>query len=138
MISHSLDHIKQEVEALAQKIKAPFNLLPTYGYSRDFAYPHIEEDNYGLMHYVIVERGEELSRRSTDKLNDLLYWIFADVTFSMALTYELEHRIEEKDTRRLRFEKQEALLGMLNATWQQKEQKRHLEILKDHPFVDGE
>jgi len=30
--------------------------LPTYGYSRDGAYPHIEVDDVGFILFVIVEK----------------------------------------------------------------------------------
>lgn len=132
----TLEDIKKKVEELALKINAPTDLLPTYGYSKDFAYPHVEIDNHRILHYVIVERGQELRRRSTDKLDDLLYWIFTDVTFSMASSFELNNRIEDKDCRRIIFEKQEQLLGFLNEIWGQKENEEHQCILKNYPFDD--
>lgn len=132
----SIDDIKKKVDELATKINAPTDLLPTYGYSKDFAYPHIEVDNVGLLHYVIVERGQELERKITDKPDDLLYWIFASVTFSMACDYELNNRIEDKDCRRIIFEKQEELLGILSDTWRQKEHTEHQVILRNYRFDD--
>jgi Immunity protein 63 len=132
----TLDDIKKKVEELAVKINAPTDLLPTYGYTKDFAYPHIEVDKVGFLHYVIVERGQELDRRTTEKFDDLLYWIFANVTFSMACDYELKNRIEDKDCRRIMFDKQEELLGLLNNNWKQKEKAEHQSILNNHPFDD--
>ena len=132
----TLDDIKKKVEELAVKINAPTDLLPTYGYTKDFAYPHIEVDKFGLLHYVIVERGQELERRTTEKLDNLLYWIFTNVTFSMACDYELKNRIEDKDCRRIIFDKQEELLGLLSNNWKQKEKAEHQSILKNHPFDD--
>lgn len=136
MTTLSLDEIKKKVNELALKINAPTDLLPTYGQSRDFAYPHIEVDNVGLLHYVIVERGQELSRKTTNKLDDLLYWIFSGITFSMATDYELKNRIEDKDSRRIMFDKQEELLGILSDTWRQKESEDHKRILTNYPFDD--
>jgi hypothetical protein len=136
MTKYSLDEIREKVQDLANKINASTDLLPTYGYSKDFAYPHIEVDKVGLLHYVIVERGQEFERRTTDKLDELLYWIFASVTFSMASEYELKNTIEDKDCRRIMFDKQEQLLGQLNGTWRQIEKVKHQSILKNHPFDD--
>jgi hypothetical protein len=136
MIKYSLDDIKKKVDELAEIINATTDLLPTYGYSKDFAYPHIEIDNFGRLHYVIIERGEELERRTTDKLDDLLNWIYTSVTFSMASDFELKNRIEDKDCRRIMFEKQEELLGQLNENWRLKENTEHQNILKRHPFDD--
>lgn len=132
----TLDDIKKRVEEIAEKIKAESKLLPTYGYSRDFAYPHIEADNLGLLHYVIVERGQEIERRITNKLDDLLYWIFVDITFTMSCEYELKNRIEDKDGRRIIFDKQEELLGQINETWALNQKEKHKNILIDAPYDD--
>ncbi|MBK0404976.1 hypothetical protein I5M27_18470 [Adhaeribacter sp. BT258] len=136
MRKFSLEDIKSKVDELANKINAPKDLLPDYGSSRDFAYPHIELDNLGLLSYVIIERGQELERKVTDKLEELLYWIFDDVTFSMAINYELENRIENEDVRRISFKKQEELLEALDESWGLKCKEEHTHILKNHPFDD--
>lgn len=130
-----LDDIKQKVDALAEQIGAPANLLPTYGYSQDFAYPHIEVNDAGL-HFVVVERGQELKRKTTSNLKELLYWIFSSVTFSMACSYELKNRIEKQDSRRTMFRKQEELLTTLDEDWGQQAAKEHQDILKRYPFDD--
>lgn len=136
MTKLSLADIKEKVDELASKIDAPEDLLPTYGFSRDSACPHIEVGNSGSLHYVVVERGEILERRTTKILDDLLYWIFAMVTFEMASKYELENRIEDKDCRRIMFDKQEELLGILNEQWQKREHEEHKRILEKYPFDD--
>lgn len=136
MAKRSLEDIKKNADQLATKIHANEILLPTYGHSLDEAHPHVEVDDKGLMHYVMVERGQERSRETTDELDTLLYWIFKDVTFSMACSYELKNRIEDKDCRRIMFEKQEELLGILNDVWKQKRKEEHRSILEQHPFDD--
>lgn len=130
-----LKEIKKEVDSLAQIIKVPDEHLPTYDYSKDFGYPHVEVDKKGY-HYVVVERGEELERKSTNDLKELLYWIFDHATFSMAIKYELDNRIEDKDSRRISFKKQEELLAILNPSWCDRKKLEHKEILKKHPFDD--
>lgn len=132
----TLKNIKDKVDSLASQIDAPTDLLPTYGYSKDFGYPHIEIDDLGRPSYVIVERGQEIERRTTNNIDDLLYWVFSSVTFSMATNFELKNRIEDKDSRRLIFEKQEELLGILNKTWSQKESEKHRLIISKYPFDD--
>lgn len=136
MTKYSLDDIKIKAEELAIKIGAPLNALPSYGQLKWDAHPYVEVDALGFMYLIISERGEEYQRRMTDNLDDLLYWIFADVTFSMACTYELRNRIEDKDSRRIIFDKQEELLSILSPTWGDRERKEHAQILKDHPFDD--
>lgn len=136
MTALSLSDIQKRVDELAAAINAPLDLLPTYGYSKDFGYPHIEVDENGLLHYVVMERGQELDRKTTGDLNTLLYWIFSGVSFSMASAYELKHKVENKDPRRILFQKQEELLGVLNEEWRQKEHEAHKKILEQYPFDD--
>src|SRR5688500_15522086 len=121
----SLDDIKNLVDTCAEKIDAPQHLLPTYGYSIDGAHPHIELDRNGQLYYVIVERGEELKRDFAVDTNDLLYRIFAGVTFEMATRFEVNHRIEGEDFRRQMFAKQEEFLGKLDNKWKERMQKEH-------------
>ncbi|MES2395994.1 MAG: Imm63 family immunity protein [Bacteroidota bacterium] len=132
----TLNDIKNKVDELALKINAPTNLLPTYGQQNRDAHPYIEVDNLGFMFYVISERGQEYERKMSDKIDDLLYCIFAGVTFSMSCDYELKNRIEAKDCRRIMFDKQEELLGQLKDTWGKKKNAEHQSILKTHPFDD--
>lgn len=131
----TLKEIENKVNQLAQIIKADSKLMPTYGFSKDFAYPHIEVDNIG-MHYVIIERGQELERRTTTNLNELLYWIFDSVTFSMSTEFELKNRDESKDCRRIMFAKQEELLGSINPEWKKIAERKHQAILIRNPFDD--
>jgi hypothetical protein len=135
-MGHSLKDIEKEVNKLALTISAPSHLLPTFGHAIGDATPCIEVDNNGYMFYVISERGREFERRKTDKLEDLLYWIFASVTFTMSNYYELKNRVKDKDCRRIMFDKQEELLGQLNETWKQRERAKHQHILTMHPFDD--
>lgn len=132
----SLDDIKKTVEQLASKIHAPQQLLPTYGRTRDGAWPHIEVDASGALHFVVVERGQELERKTTNDLNDLLYWIFDSITFSMSVDFELKNRKWGRDCRRMMFAKQEELLGILDPSWQQKQHEEHKRVIKENPFID--
>ncbi|WP_158829135.1 Imm63 family immunity protein [Mucilaginibacter lacusdianchii] len=135
-VHYTLKDVQTVVQQLAEKIQAPPDLLPTYGYSRDFAYPHIETDRHGQLHFVVIERGREIDRRTTHDLDELLFWIFSGITFSMAGDYELHHRQKGQDCRRILFSKQEELLGILNQRWMQREQVEHQQLLRDYPFDD--
>jgi Immunity protein 63 len=136
MTIYSLDDIKKIVDDFALKINVPSNLLPSYGQQTWDAHPYIEVNNLGFMFYIISERGQEYERKMTDKIDNLLYWIFANVTFSMASDYEQKNRIVDKDCRRIMFAKQEELLGQLNENWRFKENAEHQSILKRHPWDD--
>src|SRR5258706_3965946 len=116
MATADLARIRSEVSRRALSIGASGYVLPTYGQSEDAARPHIEADGRGY-HYVVVERGQELKRVTTQDLDDLLYAVFEGVTFSLACDYELSHRQEKVDSRRLLFAKQLELLGRLEQRW---------------------
>jgi hypothetical protein len=133
----TLSAIKQQVETLGERINVPSNLYPTYGRSADGARPHIEIDSSGRFHFVVVERGQELDRRTTTTLDDLLFWVFDTMTFSMACAFELKNRNKFQDFKRILFAKQEQLLGRINVNWQEKVSHNHKLILGKYPFTDG-
>ena len=112
-VMKTIAEIEAEVARLSERVTAPSNVYPTFGYSADFARPHTDAgvDQY---HYVAVERGTEVFRKSTSDLDELLYWIFEGVTVSMACAYELAHRIPGQDFRRLMFSKQAELLASID------------------------
>ena len=136
MANNLLEEIKQRVEELASKINAPSNLLPGFGQEIWDAHPYVEVDSLGLMYYTISERGQERERRITKDQDEILYWIFASITFSMSVSYELNHRMEGKDARRMMFNQQEELLGKISQSWKQREHAAHQKILGSYPFDD--
>ena len=132
----SLESIKIKIEELALILGASFDKLPSYGQMQYDAHPYIEVDNFGCMFYIVSERGQELIRQVTYDQNDLLYWVFQHVTFKMASEYELNHRIEDKDSRRIKFSKQEELLALLSSDWRERISKKHFQVLINYPFDD--
>jgi hypothetical protein len=134
-VMKTLAEIEAEVARLSERIAAPGNAYPTFGYSADFARPHIEIGG-GQYHYVAVERGTEVFRKSTSDLDELLYWIFDGVTFSMACAYELEHRIPGQDFRRLMFSKRVELLTSIDPDMGRRGKEQIAETLRNAPFND--
>jgi hypothetical protein len=130
----TLPQIKAEVDRRATLIGAIGDDLPTYGCTQDGAYPHVEVDSRGY-HVVVVERGQE-SRFTTRDFDELLYKIFQSVTFRLAYSYALAHRIESQDWRRLLFQRQVELLSRLSPHWGERKADEHQRILREHPFDD--
>lgn len=130
-----LSEIKQRVDALAAKIDAPEQYLPTYGWSDGMATPHIEVD-YSY-NWVVSERGREYERRRTRDINELLYWVFSAVASSMALRDKKRVRNPHEDWRRCWFAAQLDILGRLSPTWRLREQERIDEILAEYPYDDS-
>src|SRR5205085_9460003 len=116
-------------------INAPFELIPTYQYSAGNGLAHIEiaGDTY---HFVREERGQEFERFNTNSLDEILYRIFRDVAWSMALNLSRPHRIPGEDFRREMFKQQLMLLARLSAEWAARCAREHEEVLVNHPFVD--
>jgi hypothetical protein len=90
----------------------------------------------GEYHFVVVERGSELRRSSTNDLDELLYWVFSGVASKMASRFELRNRRHGEDFRRQMFSRRLELLNLLSPAWAEKEKARLDEILSRHPFRD--
>ena len=131
----TLPEIESRVKKLAEAIVAPAETLPTFGRSQQNGRPHIEVDSGGY-HYIIAERGQELERHTTSDIDELLYQIFQWITFELAVNYELGHRIEGQDIRRLLFEYQEHLLSQVSRAWGERRKQEHELILQKHPFQE--
>ena len=132
----TLPEIQAEVRRLGSLIGAPETQIPTYGYSEDFARPHIEVDQRGY-HYVVVERGRELERFTTRDFDELLYHIFKSVAAELSLSYVLDQRVEGQDSRRLAFQRRIDLLSVLSPKWAGRYKRELEQILREHPFDDS-
>ena len=121
-------------ERLAAKIGAPRDHLPHLRGDPEIQI-NVEVDK-GSYAWVLTERGKERERRITRNVDDVLYWLIYDVTFSMACEYELAHRIEGQDFRRVLFARQIALLDTLDRRWALRTVDSLNAILKRNPFMD--
>ena len=131
----TLREIETHVAALGRRIGASSEDLPTYGISQDLGRPHIET-HHGLYHYVVVERGKELERRSSDDYDELLYWIFKAVTHGLAFSYELRNRVYGQDCRRIAFPKQVELIKQIGLDLGERLERDIAEILRRAPYDD--
>lgn len=116
--------------ALVDRLGADRNVMPSFGGSEQSGRPHIEEVD-GHLDYVIAERGTEFSRVTTHDLDDLLYRAFKDITFGLAMRWELAHRVEGQDIRILLFTKNEELLASLSPEWAARYREGHAELYRE-------
>lgn len=130
-----LEGVRRLVMDIALRLGAPSAYLPTFGHSDDGAKPHIEVDQ--AYHWVVVERGGERERKTTMDLDELLYWIFSDVTRAMASDFELKNRVAAVSSRRLLFRKQLELMRLANNHWEERRSEEIERILSKYPFNDG-
>jgi hypothetical protein len=131
----SLESVRTDFRALVEAFDVHpafkrFSTSPTHDGG-----PHIEQDG-NVYSYVITERGEEYERRQTSDVDELLFWLVADVTREVAQKYELQHRLPQRDYRRLMFEKHVELLGNIRPNWARRQRAEYDEILKSHPYDD--
>ena len=98
--------------------------------------PHVEivGEEY---HFVVTERGSEFERRKTKEPDELLYWFVSGDVSQLARDWELERRVEGKDSRRLWFEKEVELLRTLSPEWAKRKELYQNRVLKEHPFNDN-
>ncbi|NJM41318.1 MAG: hypothetical protein HC853_11410 [Anaerolineae bacterium] len=54
-------------------------------------------------HYIVTERGLELSRQTTTDKDELLYWLVSSIASARASPYEFRHRVRGQSFRRLMF-----------------------------------
>jgi len=128
--------LEREFNRLSKKISVPERLKPSFGPSDYDEKPYVFEDYKNNLHYAAKERGQISFDKITSDFDEILYWIFDSITFSMAVDFELNSRIEEQDCRRIAFEHQTQLMTTINKIWGKKTIKKHNEILKEHPFDD--
>lgn len=112
----TFEEIDSEIKKLASKIDTNGVCFPNYETSIDFACPHIEIDNLGLIHYVIIEKGKELERQIHYNLESLLFRIFDDITFEIALKSIFNKENYESNLNKKRKE----LLLKINKNWIEK------------------
>ena len=136
MITSELEQFQEEVNRCAAIIDAPPSLLPTYGRTEDGARPHIEFAG-GQWHFVVVERGNELDRRSSPETDAIFYEVFQSVTFSMASAQAGRQRRPGLDWRRQLFAIQLDLMGRLSLKWQARLSAEIEEVLRSHPYNDA-
>jgi immunity protein 63 of polymorphic toxin system len=129
-------NIHKTIFEFGSKINAPEYLLslPSSPLHESGDHLEIRSKEY---HLVSTNRGYELKRKKTRDLNELLYWFFDGVTFSLACQYELKNRIDGEDPRRQIFSKQLELLGILDENWRKKSQIKISKTLEKHPYADG-
>lgn len=112
-----LEDIRSRIELMANIIKAPAYMLPVYGRPDGSGASCVQVDDDMKYHYVTIERGIEFQHLVTADAEELLYWVFRDVTRSLASEHEFTHRQPGEDPHAKRLAQQLVLLGMLNQEW---------------------
>ena len=81
---------------------------------------YVDDKKY---HYVTKERGQIIKEVDSVDIDDILYEIFKSITANIARSYEINHRDNSKDTRRIWFQKQLDLLDKINPKFEKRRKK---------------
>jgi hypothetical protein len=92
----------------------------------------------GEFHYVVTERGQELSRIKSANPDDILYWLVSTVTCRVAQNYELHHREENRDGREVWMPYHVQLLAAIQPEWGDRQAAEYAEILRNNPRMISE
>lgn len=110
--------LKTELKRISKLLGYPFEKIPKVNEHNEIAIPYIIAfEKEVLYHYVVNERGQEHERSIFQTLDSLLFHVFSNIAFEMAVKYELENRIENQDCRIIIFKKQEDLIASINIKW---------------------
>ena len=125
----------EKIKLLGEVIDAPKRLLDGFGKQNQYAHPYIE-CKFPFYYLITSENGKELERQKFQDADMLLYSVFEKITFEMALEYEVTHRIQNQDSRRLLFIHQLKLMEKLSPKWKNQLQNKIVEIVNRNPYQD--
>ncbi|WP_413208485.1 Imm63 family immunity protein [Rhodospirillum sp. A1_3_36] len=134
-MNESIEEIQSTVLEIASKIDAPKTMTTIFSKSPQDGRPHIEIKK-GKYRLLFEERGFIFFEKETDSLNVLLFWIFRSITSQMAQDYELRHRVEHQDPRRILFAKQLDLMKIISLNWYHLMKDEIEKTIEESPFMD--
>ncbi|CDH00531.1 Imm63 family immunity protein [Xenorhabdus bovienii] len=129
----TINEIQDKLNELAFKLGLSKNAIRAFTCPIGDGTPYISFEN-NQYNFVYSERGHEFQRDKTESLDELLYWIVSPVVFGMAFSYELKHRIEDQDCRRIAFPKAIELMKQVNPDWVPKTESHIDDILSEAPY----
>jgi hypothetical protein len=111
--------------------------LPIFGPSSEDGHPNVEFDGLQF-HYVSKERNVEYKHMVLPSSEDAMYQIFEDAAFRAGVRYSRARSVPGRSDRRLIYERQAELLGLLRPEWKSRIEVVQAEKLKSQPFDDCE
>lgn len=132
----NIDEIQRQADEMILRAGFPEHSvnLSSAPYGDGTPYISFENDSYN---YIYSERGYEFSRKVTHSLNTLLYWIMSEFAYQIAYQYELEHRVEGRDGRRIAFPKFIEIMANMNPDWESEARVDIQKILAEAPYEDS-
>lgn len=135
-MTDELKYLRSEYDRLAQRIKPSRTGYTFLTARQDNGSAHVEFAD-GVFHCVVTERGTEYERRTTADIREILYWLVYDLTFWMAVSYEVKHRIPNQDFRRVMFAHQVELMKKADPHFAERLTLEKADTLAKNPFLDS-
>ncbi|MFZ1700139.1 MAG: Imm63 family immunity protein [Pyrinomonadaceae bacterium] len=134
-MTNELDKLQADYNVLAQRAE-PWH--GTYGILTE---RHDDGSSYvefvdGEYHFIATERGVEISHQTTTDLTEILYWLISDLTFWLAVQFELKHRVDGQDCRRIMFEHWQKLMDRIEQRMAARLKDHIAKTLAANPFID--
>lgn len=133
-----------EVRRAQSRLQASFDEITTrLGFADPKPKIQFQRMDDGSRHYerqpdgwdvVVTERGNEHERVKENSDEEALFRLSSDLTFGIAVQYELENRDENEDCRVKISEHQIELMGEVSQEWQQRVSDEWRKTLRLHPL----
>ncbi|MDI5927463.1 Imm63 family immunity protein [Rhizobium leguminosarum] len=122
---------------VAHKIGVPTGKIIVQFQGDGMATRYVDLKDSDEIYYVVEERGVELERVKCSSIDNVLYFLFSDITHDMASNYAATHGKPGTEFRRLMFQEQLRLLGLASKEWRLERELEIKEILRKAPYNDG-
>lgn len=132
----NIDEIQKQVNEIILRAGFPKHSVNLCSAPYGDGTPYISFENSSY-NYIYSERGYEFSRKVTYSLNTLLYWIISEFAYKIAYQYELDHRVEGRDGRRIAFPKFIEIMANMNPAWESEARNEIQNILVEAPYDDS-
>jgi hypothetical protein len=132
----TLDEIKLHIDKWANQVSVPPDMMPSFGdfKGQDYSYIYIEGNSY---HWVTNGDRPNVYDKATSDVDELFYLVLETLTRQMGLVHEVMNRDPDLDNRRLAYQHQLELLGMLDNDWETRRQREIVEEIKWYPYKDA-
>jgi Immunity protein 63 len=113
---NAIDELELQFQQIVQNMDVHPDVKQFHRYPQHDGGAHIEAIA-GEFHYVVMERGQELSRIKSVNADDILYLLVRDVTRQLAMQYELSQRDDSRDGREIWMPYHVQLLAAIQPEW---------------------
>jgi hypothetical protein len=127
--------LKDKLSSYARMLDIPEEVLPEYDTYSYEGTSYIEYKD-GLYHLAAMERGQDIIRQTTPDMDQMAFWVFRNISASIAADYASDHSPGDQDPRRFAYEKQKVMLTLLNPGWASKIAQWQAGQLEHYPFDD--